>query len=356
MHLCPLPASIGRVCHHPCEKDCRRGREGRADRDLRPQALRRRRPPRRGARLLPLGGAGAAGLSGEDRRGRRRPVGALGGAGAAGHGLRGDAVRGRGRGRRHARGGDPGLPAAAGDLPARGRRRCSRRASRRASAAGSAGIFSSPTWRPRGLPAPTSRSAASAPCGCRTAARPSRGSSTAWTCSSRPSWAPRRRSPGPALVIGGGNVAMDVAKTALRLGASEVRVIFLETRETHARPHLGVRRGARRRRDARARERHRLLRSHATGAWCRRCASACSASSSTRKSASVPCSGKGRNSRCRRRPCSPRSGPPPTTASSPRRRRAPRSGRGRSSGASRRPRGSRSRCSTAGTTCPARPR
>ena len=37
---------------------------------------------------------------------------------------------------------------------------------------------------------------------------------------------------GPVLVIGGGNVAMDVAKTALRLGASEVRVIFLETRET----------------------------------------------------------------------------------------------------------------------------
>jgi len=37
---------------------------------------------------------------------------------------------------------------------------------------------------------------------------------------------------GPVLVIGGGNVAMDVAKTALRLGASEVRVIFLESRET----------------------------------------------------------------------------------------------------------------------------
>ena len=37
---------------------------------------------------------------------------------------------------------------------------------------------------------------------------------------------------GPVLVIGGGNVAMDVAKTALRLGASEVRVIFLEARET----------------------------------------------------------------------------------------------------------------------------
>ena len=37
---------------------------------------------------------------------------------------------------------------------------------------------------------------------------------------------------GEVLVIGGGNVAMDVAKTALRLGAAAVRVIFLETRES----------------------------------------------------------------------------------------------------------------------------
>jgi len=37
---------------------------------------------------------------------------------------------------------------------------------------------------------------------------------------------------GHVLVIGGGNVAVDVAKTAVRLGAESVRKIFLETRET----------------------------------------------------------------------------------------------------------------------------
>lgn len=37
---------------------------------------------------------------------------------------------------------------------------------------------------------------------------------------------------GHVLVIGGGNVAVDVAKTAVRLGADSVRKIFLETRET----------------------------------------------------------------------------------------------------------------------------
>jgi NADPH-dependent glutamate synthase beta subunit-like oxidoreductase len=36
---------------------------------------------------------------------------------------------------------------------------------------------------------------------------------------------------GDVLVIGGGNVAVDVAKTAVRLGAGRVRKIFLETRE-----------------------------------------------------------------------------------------------------------------------------
>lgn len=37
---------------------------------------------------------------------------------------------------------------------------------------------------------------------------------------------------GNVIVIGGGNVAVDVAKTAVRLGADSVRKIFLETRET----------------------------------------------------------------------------------------------------------------------------
>ncbi len=37
---------------------------------------------------------------------------------------------------------------------------------------------------------------------------------------------------GSVLVIGGGNVAVDVAKTAVRMGGEDVRKIFLETRET----------------------------------------------------------------------------------------------------------------------------
>jgi formate dehydrogenase major subunit len=37
---------------------------------------------------------------------------------------------------------------------------------------------------------------------------------------------------GHVIVIGGGNVAVDVAKTAVRLGADSVKKIFLETRET----------------------------------------------------------------------------------------------------------------------------
>ncbi len=37
---------------------------------------------------------------------------------------------------------------------------------------------------------------------------------------------------GKVIVIGGGNVAVDVAKTAVRLGADSVRKVFLESRET----------------------------------------------------------------------------------------------------------------------------
>ena len=162
MHLCPLPASIGRVCHHPCEKDCRRGREGEpigicalkrfvADghhgeaRDFYRTAAPAQ--PIFSERIAVVGG-GPSGLSAALAL---RIMGfsvTLIEAEAEAGGMPGTAIRTTGC-RRISTGAKL--------------RRCSQRASRRVSVVGSAAIFSWPIWPPRGLPGPTSRSAASAP-------------------------------------------------------------------------------------------------------------------------------------------------------------------------------------------------
>jgi hypothetical protein len=351
MHLCPLPASIGRICHHPCEKDCRRGREGEpigicalkrfvADgyhgetRDF--YRLAAPAQPVFPERIAVVGG-GPSGLSAALVLRIMGFAVTLFEAEAEAGGMPGAAIP------------DYRLPQeiyrreVAAMLAAGIETRFGRRLGRDFQLAdlaveGFVGVY---------LALGCQRTVKLPHCG-----PPEQGFLDGLDLLKQAKLGTVQPLAGPVLVIGGGNVAMDVAKTALRLGASEVRVIFLETRE--AMP-------------AHTWECDEALAegscscppppSHSrstTVTWCRRSASACSASKSTRTSGSVRCSGMEPNSRFRRRPCSRRSVLPRITEFSPPRCRAPRSGRGRSWAACRRLRGSRSRCSMVATICPAR--
>ena len=346
MHLCPTAGEHGRVCHHPCGGLPARPR-GRADRNLRPQALRRRRPSRGGARLLSFGRSRAGA---RDRRRRRRSVGT---SAALVLRIMGFAVT-----LFEAEAEAGGMPGAAipdyqmpkeiyrrevGAMLESGIERLRAPARQGFSARGSGGRRDL-----RGV----SRARLSAH---RTAAalRPARtGVPRRLDLLKQAKLGAAQPLGGQALVIGGGNVAMDVAKTALRLGASAVHVIFLESRETMPAHTWEC--------DEALVEGVMLVPSSATvsfevvdgrvaSALCKRVERI----ESTRKTHPA-CALGGDNSRFLRRPCSARSVPPRLRHFPPPRRRAPRSGRGRSWRACPRRRGSRSRCSMAGTTCPAR--
>ncbi len=231
MHLCPLPASIGRVCHHPCEKDCRRGREGEpiaicalkrfvadgqhgAARDLyRSAAPAQPVFPER----IAVVGAGPSGLSAAlVLRIMGFPVTLFEAEDEAG--------------------GMPGVAIPDYRLP----REIYRREVAAMLESGIETRFGRRLGRDFQLADLVSEGFAGAylALGCQRTVRlphcgtPEQGFLDGLDLLKRAKRGAAQPISGPVLVIGGGNVAVDVAKTALRLGASEVRVIFLETRET----------------------------------------------------------------------------------------------------------------------------
>jgi NADPH-dependent glutamate synthase beta subunit-like oxidoreductase len=231
MHLCPLPATIGRVCHHPCEKDCRRGREGEpiaicalkrfvADGWHRDAATlyRAAAPPQP---LFPekvaVVGAGPSGLS---------AALVLRIMGFAVTLIDAEAEAG----------GMPGVAIPDYRLP----QRIYRREIEAMLAAGIETRFGRRLGRDFQLADLAAEGFAGAylALGCHRTVRlphcgtPEQGFHDGLELLRQAKRGGGERLSGPVLVIGGGNVAMDVAKTALRLGASEVRVICLETRET----------------------------------------------------------------------------------------------------------------------------
>jgi NADPH-dependent glutamate synthase beta subunit-like oxidoreductase len=228
---CPLPASIGRVCHHPCEKDCRRGREGepiaicalkRFVADTRHGELRdfyRDAAPREPVfpERLAVVGAGPSGLSAAlALRIMGFPVtlvdaesfpGGMPAAAIPDYRLPQEIYR---------REVEAMLAAGVDFRPGRRLGKDFQLADLQAE--GFAGVY---------LALGAQRTVRLPHCGA-----PEQGfvDGVEFLKSGKRGVATRLE--GDVLVIGGGNVAMDVAKTALRLGAASVRAIFLETRET----------------------------------------------------------------------------------------------------------------------------
>jgi len=231
MHLCPLPATIGRVCHHPCEKDCRRGREGEA---IGICALKRFVADGRHAEAIGFYRSAAPPAPVFPEKIAVVGGGPSGLAAALVLRIMGFAVT-----LFEAEAEAGGMPAAAipdyrlpqeiyrrevgAMLEAGIETRFGRRLGRDfqladLAAEGYAGAY---------LALGCTRSVRLPHCGL-----PEQGFLDGLDLLKQAKLGRAQPLSGEVLVIGGGNVAMDVAKTALRLGAAEVRVIFLETRDT----------------------------------------------------------------------------------------------------------------------------
>ncbi|HWR96983.1 MAG TPA: FAD-dependent oxidoreductase [Candidatus Methanoperedens sp.] len=231
LHLCPLPASIGRVCHHPCEKDCRRGREGEP---IAICALKRFVADgwHEAAREFYRGAAPPAPVFAE----RIAVVGGGPSGLAAALGLR---IMGFPVTLIEAEAEAGGMPGAA--IPDyRLPREVYRREVQSILDAGIETRFGRRLGKDFQLADLQAEGFAAAylALGCQRTVRlphcgtPEQGFHDGLELLVRAKRGAAERLAGEVLVIGGGNVAMDVAKTALRLGAAAVRVIFLETRET----------------------------------------------------------------------------------------------------------------------------
>ena len=218
----PFPASIGRVCTHPCESACRRG-----DVDAPVQICYLKRfltdwedahggfeAPALPAEKLEKVAVVGSGPGGDDLRARPRA-----------QGLPGDGLREAARRRRHAAGLDPGLPPPEGRGPEGGRPDplARRRGQGQPGAReglhdrlAAAGRVQGGLRRARhaqgaaSCRSPARRSFAAA---CSTASR----SCATSTSTSKPDYAGKK-----VVVVGGGNAAIDSARTSLRLGADVV--------------------------------------------------------------------------------------------------------------------------------------
>jgi len=228
---CPTPGSIGRVCHHPCEKDCRRGREGEPiaicalkryvsdERHREAEGFYRDAAPPEPIykERIAIVGAGPSGVAAATvLRVLGFPVSLI------------DAEA--------EPGGMPALAIPDYRLPQEIYRR-------EVAAALAAGVEFRPgrrlgtDFQLADLAAEGFAATYLALGAQRTVRLPHCGTAEEGFVDGLDLLRQAKRGEAPALagevlVIGGGNVAMDVAKTALRLGAATVRAVFLETRET----------------------------------------------------------------------------------------------------------------------------
>ena len=224
----PFPAIMGRVCYHPCETACNRAPARRGGRDQLGRALPRRRGDRAGLdgrAPTPSRPASGCWSSAPGPPASRPPTTCA----RRGHAV--DDPRGRADGRRddalrdpHATGcrATSSTPRSSGssalgvelELDAQGRptwaRRCARAASTRSSSRSARTSASAPTSRPARP---------------RTIARRGLAAARASRASEQPLLGRR------VVVYGGGNTAIDAARTAKRLGAADAVVVYRRTRE-----------------------------------------------------------------------------------------------------------------------------
>ena len=230
----PLVGTLGRACYAPCEGECTRGSLEGTLPDPPPQALRLRRARRERAPAT-ASSAPSPTASASRSWARARPASPPPGSSPAWATrvkvFEAAPVAGRVPPPRH-----PVLPPPRGGRRARHRerhrpgRRDRGRAARRGPGRAQGRTASTPCWS---RPAPTARTASAS------RAR------TAWACSAartscaRSSSASRSTSRGRrVVVVGGGNVAMDAARTARRLGAASVTVAYRRSRDEMPAHHV----------------------------------------------------------------------------------------------------------------------
>ena len=221
----PFPAVMGRVCYHPCETACNRGQLDEAvginsvERFLGDEAIRRAgkltaESAPTGKRVLVVG-AGPSGLSAAYHLARLGHDVTIREAGPTAGGMM--------------RFGIPALPPAA---------RCARRRDpahprpRRHARVGREGRRTSSTRCATAASTQrSSRSARTSPSAHTFRPAKPRTCSTPWRCSRRMEGEERPLLGRRVVVYGGGNTAMDAARTAKRLGANEAIIVYRRTRE-----------------------------------------------------------------------------------------------------------------------------